>query len=141
MIIELAQFADMSALCSLCNQARATNGSFPETAFCSSQFIKSVEGERILVARVDGEIAGFASVWEKDSFLHHLYVLPKYQRKGVGNALLEECLSQFGSPMSLKCIEANIVARHFYETLGWHAAEKAEGPEGRYILYVRESAE
>lgn len=40
--------------------------------------------------------------------------------------------------MSLKCIEANVEACHFYEKLGWRQAEEAEGPEGKYFLYVKE---
>ncbi len=85
----------------------------------------------MLVARIAGGIAAFASVWEPENFLHHLYVLPQHQRQGVGGELLRHCTNTFGLPMSLECIEANVEACRFYENLGWQIAETAEG---RYFL-------
>lgn len=139
MILETVKEEDMPHLCVLFNEARAGNLSFPKTEYGIEEFLKFVEGERIVVARIDGDIVGFAAIWEPENFLHHLYVSPKYQRQGVGSTLLKYCISQCGLPMSLKCIEANSAANRFYEKHGWRVAEQAEGPEGRYFLYVRES--
>lgn len=136
MLIESFKRADVSALCALFNDARAANGNFPEQYFELSDFLKAVEGETILVARIGEEIAGFASVWEQDTFLHHLYVSPRFQRQGIGSRLLQACVKRFGLPMSLKCIESNAVACLFYERRGWRPREMADGPEGRYILYT-----
>jgi GNAT superfamily N-acetyltransferase len=138
MIVEAAKETEMPLLCSLFNQARAQNGSFPIEEYDLAKFLQVVEGEQILVARMVGEIAAFASVWEPENFLHHLYVAPQHQRQGVGGKLLKHCINKFGLPMSLKCIEANAEACCFYQKLGWRIAEKAEGPEGRYLLYVKE---
>jgi ribosomal protein S18 acetylase RimI-like enzyme len=140
MIVEAAKETDMPTLCELFNQARERNGSFPKEHYGVAEFLRVIEGETILVTRIGGEIVGFASVWEPDIFLHHLYVSPHYQHQGIGSALVEHCVSQFGLPMSLKCIESNIGACRFYEKRGWRCSEMAEGPEGRYVLYVRENA-
>lgn len=138
MFIELAKKIDTPTLCALFNEARSENSSFPETAFDLTEFLKIVEGEKILVARMNGEIAGFASVWVRDTFLHHLYVLPRFQRQGIGGELLQKSVSLFGLPMSLKCLESNADACRFYEKMGWRPSETAESQEGRYVLYIRE---
>ena len=138
MLIEPAVDTDFPTLCALFNDARIDNGSFPNPKIELADFMTQVEGEKILVARIEKNIAGFASVWTKECFLHHLYVSPQYQRQGIGGRLLLECVRAFGLPMALKCVEANIPARNFYEKMGWRAIESADGPEGRYILYMRQ---
>lgn len=127
--------ADAAALCALYNGARQHNGSFPDEEVTLAGFLDAVAGETMLVARVAGKMAGFASVWEQGSFLHHLYVAPAFQRMGIGSDLLAACLQRFGIPMTLKCIQANEAACRFYENRGWLALETGEGAEGRYILY------
>ncbi|MGD2118231.1 MAG: GNAT family N-acetyltransferase [Chromatiales bacterium] len=138
MIVETAKETEMQVLCALFNQARMQNSSFPKVEYNFADFLQVVEGEQVFVARIAGDIAGFASVWEPENFLHHLYVSPLHQRQGIGGELLKHCVNMFGLPMSLKCIEANVEACHFYEKFGWRIAEKAKGPEGRYLLYVKE---
>jgi len=134
--IDWAAHADLPALCAIFNAARATNTSFHGVPFTRDDFIAATEGERILLARVDQDIAGFAAVWAPDRFLHHLYVAPRHQRQGIGRRLLNDCLERFGQPMSLKCLESNVGARRFYESNGWHAQDTAMGPDGPYVLYV-----
>ena len=95
-------------------------------------------GERVFIAVDKKIITAFASVWEAENFLHHLYVSPQFQSKGIGSVLLEKCIGELGLPMSLKCLESNFDARRFYEKRGWQAAESGPSPEGRYMLYVRE---
>ncbi len=139
MIIEAAGDADMAHLCALFNSARASNGSFPGRAYALDAFANAIEGECLLVGRIAGEIAGFASVWVPDAFVHHLYVAPRFQRQGVGRALLDHCVSRFGLPMSLKCLAANSTACRFYERQGWQIVERADGDEGPYFLYVSDT--
>lgn len=136
MNIDPASDEDANALCNLFNEARKTNPSFPRARYSLAEFSEAVKGEKILVARIHGEIAGFASVWEPETFLHHLYVAPRYQRNGIGRALVHSCVKEFGLPMSLKCIKANLDACRFYESLGWQAKEEANSPEGVYVLFV-----
>lgn len=136
-VIAPARDAELPVLCKLFNRARVVQDCFPEKEYTVSEFQEAIAGEQILTARVGDEIAGFASVWVPEIFLHHFYVSPHYQRQGVGAFLLKQCVRHFGTPMSLKCLESNVPARHFYEKQGWLALEVADGPEGCYLWYVR----
>jgi len=126
---------DLPALLNIFNLSRAANGSFPAPAYGMREFLAAIDGEDILVARIDKEIAGFVSVWRAENFVHHLFVLPKHQRKGIGKALISRCAHTFGLPLSLKCVAANTAACRFYEQSGWQPGSKAVGPEGPYIRY------
>ena len=118
---------------------QARNGALPG-AIGPGDFDRSIEGERVLVA-VQAEVPiGFASIWEPDNFLHNLFVHPRFQRRGVGNALLAACEKIFSGAPSLKCIKANTDARRFYESQGWVVSYEAEGPDGTYLLMQRARA-
>ena len=141
MKIEPSSPKDLPEILNIFNLSREENGSFPGRSYCMSAFQGAIEGEKILVARVAGEVAGFVSVWAQNNFLHHLFVSPKHQRKGVGKALISAIVREFGVPITLKCIKANTQARCFYENLGWQPREESIGPEGPYILYeLRETS-
>ena len=100
-------------------------------------FDRTIEGERVLVAVHADVPIGFASIWEADSFLHNLFVHPRFQGRGVGKALLAACEKYFSGVPSLKCIKANTGARSFYESQGWTVRFEAEGPDGTYLLMQR----
>lgn len=137
MKIEPGTNNDLSALCDIFNRSRDANGSFPKQLYTLDEFMAVIDGEEVLVARIGEELAGFVSMWKPDNFLHHLFVLPKFQRAGVGKMLVTESIHKFGLPMSLKCIKANTQACRFYERLGFQAQEEGVGPEGPYIHYCR----
>lgn len=88
-----------------------------------------------MVARCSGGLAGFVSVWTADLFLHHLYVTPSYQRRGIGQALIEHCIEHFGLPLSLKCLKSNTSACAFYERLGWRVVGEGDSVDGPYLMY------
>ena len=100
----------------------------------AGDFDAHTEGERILVAAVEGEILGFASVWEPDSFLHNLFVHPSALRQGIGRALLAGCGRYFSQPPTLKCLRANVRAAGFYRAQGWRVLREEGGPDGPYFL-------
>lgn len=129
---------DLPRLLDIFNLARDENESFLKQVYSMDEFLEVIEGEEILVARIGKELAGFVSLWQPDNFLHHLFVLPQYQARGVGKALVFESVRKFGLPMSLKCNKANTKACRFYEQLGWQAKEEGVGPEGPYINYYRD---
>jgi GNAT superfamily N-acetyltransferase len=131
-----AEADDDPALCALFNAARADCGHFPGPPFTAEAFDRVVAGEEILVARINGQIAGFAAVWLPDRFVHHLFVAPEHQHQGVGRALVAAWIERAGLPLELKCLEANLPARRFYETGGWQPRETAQGPDGPYVRYV-----
>ncbi|ELY4031985.1 GNAT family N-acetyltransferase [Cronobacter sakazakii] len=91
-------------------------------------------GETILVAQADGHRLGFASIAENDNFLHHLFVAPDAQGRGVGEALLEAVQARFTGTGALKCLEKNERALRFYARHGWVQEGHGDAPEGAYLL-------
>lgn len=104
------------------------------TLFRADDFDRDTEGEIIWVATNVTDPVGFISVWEPKNFIHNLFVHPKVIGKGVGSALLNECLKHIGRPASLKCGTQNIKARDFYLSKGWHIVSNGKGPDGKYHL-------
>ncbi|EPT8875380.1 N-acetyltransferase family protein [Cronobacter dublinensis] len=97
-------------------------------------------GETILVAEEDGHRLGFASLAEDDNFLHHLFVAPEAQGKGVGAGLLKAVQARFTSTGALKCLVKNTRALRFYAHHGWVREASGEAPEGTYdLLHFRQS--
>ncbi|MFC4246167.1 GNAT family N-acetyltransferase [Natribaculum luteum] len=89
-------------------------------------------GGGLLVARVDGDVVGFASFsLERGTFaldatrglLSNLYVRPAYRGRGIGTALLEateEELAQRGADVvTLEAMAKNDAARRFYRRNGY----------------------
>lgn len=86
-------------------------------------------GERVRVARRDGRIVGFVARGpaaahqghppERDEQLYALYVLSSCYGHGVGQALLDQALSE--RPAQLWVAKDNTRARRFYEKNGFTA--------------------
>ncbi len=66
-----------------------------------------VQDEQLWVAECGDVLAGFASVWVIDNFLHNLFVDPQWQGKGVGSLLLEQVQRSFKHSGTLKCLSRN----------------------------------
>lgn len=82
----------------------------------------------------DGRLKGFLSVYEADSFVHHLYVAPEFARQGVGTALLAFLHKRLPFPWRLKCVRANASALAFYSSLGWREVGSGDGEQGAYVV-------
>jgi len=98
-------------------------------------FDHDTKGEEILVARIDGQIAGFVSVWLPDNFIHHLYILKKYQRMGLGTCLIKSLRAKLKGKLTLKCVEYNETAVNFYRKNGWKVKSRGISEHGVYILF------
>lgn len=76
------------------------------------------------IIRVDGRDAGMLQTQERaeELFLVRLEILPAYQRRGAGTAvvraLVEQAAAQ-GKPVALRVLKGNIPARNFYQRLGF----------------------
>lgn len=112
------------------NSARRSAGCFRQGPVNQAEFERMLQGEVIHVAAIGDRIVGFVSVWEVDGFIHHLYVSPGFQGKGVGKALLRMCEGRYGLPLSLKCIRANHKALAFYRSNGWITRSYGSGSDG-----------
>ncbi|RAJ08996.1 GNAT family N-acetyltransferase [Arenibacter echinorum] len=107
----------------------------PKDSIDKSSFNQDTKGEYILVAKMENEIVGFASVWLQDSFLHHLYISNNFQGKGIGTMLLNKVIEKSNSDLALKCLKKNKLGIHFYLKSGWVAASEGISKEGEYILF------
>lgn len=101
-------------------------------------FDAATAGEIILVALLDGRAAGFASIWEPESFLHNLFVHPAFQSRGVGTALLDACAPHFRATATLKCLKLNRDALQFYRARGWTIRGDGAHDGGAYLLLGRD---
>ena len=105
--------------------------------FKLEDFKQSTAGETIFVAEDESStIVGFVSVWEQDAvpFIHHLFVAPNHQRKGIGELLMESLLTWLSPPYRLKCVSKNREALAFYHKHGWVEVGQGIGEDGEYLL-------
>ena len=135
MIIERFASANILQILEVFNESRLNTEGLPSTMTSVTSLQALTEGECIFVAKLNGKIAGFVSVWPDGNFVHHLYVLPEFQKQGIGNALIEKCRVSFGLPLRLKCGKNNRKARQYYENTGWLKESESIGPDGPYINY------
>lgn len=137
--LEIASFqeADRAALAQIYLETRrAAFYWWQPEHFQLEDFDRDTVGEMIFVARLKGEPVGFLAIWTFDSFIHHLYVLPKAQARGVGSKLLNVGLRALSRPARLKCLVANSRAVEFYSKQGWLLEETLDDdPMGAYHVF------
>lgn len=101
--------------------------------FQLTDFDRDTEGEQIWLAIVSAEVVGFISIWQADSFIHHLFVSPNSQRSGIGSMLLDIGKQNY-SELSLKCLLANQNAIGFYCSQGFKITATVESGLESYHL-------
>ena len=86
-------------------------------------FGKSLAGMLTLIAVIDGEEAGFASLKGAD-VIHMLFVAPEFARQGAATTLID-ALAKLAAARGARrlAVEASEVAKPLFEKLGF-AAEK-----------------
>lgn len=91
--------------------------------------------EEVQFAAVDdaGRVLGFVSLYEPDSFVHHLFVDPELHGRGVGRALLAHAVAQAGGRATLKCQTRNERALGFYRGLGWTEVAAGVSDIGEWV--------
>ncbi|MCG9639899.1 GNAT family N-acetyltransferase [Vibrio sp. Isolate34] len=105
--------------------------------FKLSDFDQDTQGEQMWMAVSGEKVLGFVSVWEPESFIHHLYVCPQTLRSGMGSALLNTCKEHY-SVLKLKCLTSNENAIGFYHSQGFViSSTKGEGLERYHLMTYR----
>lgn len=84
-----------------------------------ADFNHDSKGEALFVAEIDGQIAGFVSLYRVMDFIHLLFIAPEYRRQGVGHALLTVMRREAKGPLTLKCVMTNEDALKFYASEGF----------------------
>ena len=135
-VVRPATVYDRPALTDFYRQTLAIADWIPAAAKETADFEHDTVGERVLVAvNPANEPIGFVSVWEPESFIHHLYVREAEWGMGVGRSLLAHLRPLVRRPWRLKCLTANARALGFYRALGWRELETGMCVEGEYILF------
>ncbi len=83
---------------------------------------KLERGQIVLVAEINGRLAGFGELKPEQNELVALYVNPDFGRQGVGSAILRE-LERIAREHTLPCLhmDASLTAVQFYEAHGFRA--------------------
>lgn len=82
-------------------------------------------GQEVLVAEVSGSVVGYVSYTGCE--LSNMYVLPAYQRQGIGSELLAAVLQRTPPDVELWVFEANADAIRFYERNGFETVSRTSG--------------
>jgi len=78
-----------------------------------------------VVATLEDEVIGFA-IFGK-GWLHHLYVNPVHQGRGLGSDLLADVKARSAGVLQLWTFEPNRGGRRFYERRGFTCVERTDG--------------
>ena len=129
--------ADLAACAALYERvARDTFTWFESSELTDQPFWEAAPHEALYVAELDGHLAGFASVYAPDNFLHSLYVEEGARGRGVGSALFDHVCLYSGGVLSLKVQKRNPRAIYFYLKRGLVIASDGDvdWPGGGWFL-------
>ena len=82
--------------------------------------------DQVWVVEIDRRPAAFMAM--ENEFIDQLYVHPRYQRRGIGNALLDFARSRCPEHLWLYTLQSNLNARAFYEKNGFSAVKFGFSP-------------
>jgi len=114
----------------------------PEKIAWRAELIRTQQGTKVWVARVDDKVVGFsiASEGDLENRLGALYVASNSRRIGAGRRLMEQALSWLGreKDISLEVVPYNETAIAFYEQFGFQRgdalpASRPSFPNGKVL--------
>jgi putative acetyltransferase len=89
--------------------------------------------ERVHVAELDGQIAGFLAVKDRGSgqgYLHEIFVAPECQGQGIGSTLMALAKELAPAGLRLHTLQRNTRAAAFYEHHGFVVVSTGIGRVG-----------
>ena len=123
--IRLARTDERDALEALQRRASLALGEYNEQLEAEPDAIElpmaMIERDEVIVAELDGEVAGFAVVFlgEEEAELDGLFVEPEHWRRGVGSALVDVATHDARKRGLSLMVVANPSALEFYEKCGF----------------------
>ncbi len=107
-----------------------------DEAWQAAYFQKHFDPAVLKIIQYRGEDVGVLYVQERaeELFLVSLEILPAYQRRGIGTAVIRELIAEGkrqGKPVALQVLKANRSARSLYQRLGFGVTGENEN---HYIM-------
>ena len=95
--------------------------------FQERRFRESYDHTETQVMLVHGRAVGLLRVSERESatFIDQIEIVPEYQGRGIGTALINNVLAR-GRPVELDVLKVNVDARRLYERLGFRVTGETE---------------
>ena len=95
--------------------------------FQERRFRESFDHTKTQVVVKDGHAIGLLGVSECEwaTFIDQIEIVPEYQGRGIGTALINNVLAR-GCPVELDVLKVNVDARRLYERLGFRVTAETE---------------
>lgn len=121
---------------------------FREPVLSAEDLLENFQRMTFYVCKTEGRIVGVAALYVESEGIGRIrwvYVLPQYQRKGIGTALLTHLEREAGK-MDLKRLrlltaEKAYWAVNFYVKLGYSVTDRIERPWGFDVSLEKELSE
>jgi len=118
---------------------------FREPVLSLTELLRDFERMSFYVYKSEGRIVGVAALeveGEERGRIHWVYILPEYQRRGIGTALVRY-VEQKAKEIGLKRLRLLTVGQadwavSFYKKLGYALADKVERPWGFDVFMEKE---
>ncbi|MBS1492900.1 MAG: GNAT family N-acetyltransferase [Bacteroidetes bacterium] len=122
--------SDWQAISKIHDEARLDelSGTVDLNAFIpleKAAFAEGLFGGEILVAEIEGEVAGFIGFNKKT--IDWLYVSPAHYRKGIGRILIEYVLEKAEGDLRIAVLKNNIAALELYKKMGFKEERTFKG--------------
>ncbi|MBC3916908.1 GNAT family N-acetyltransferase [Undibacterium sp. CY18W] len=96
----------------------------------------AISRDEVIWVAVDAQdqVLALLAVQQERAYIHHLYVHPRAQGRGLGRALLVFLQTHMAFPWRLKCVLNNKAGMAFYQRLGWLELQQGHGADGLFVL-------
>lgn len=100
---------------------------------------KDIENGSVGMIRADGKIV--ATGCSKENHITRVYVLPEYQKRGLGTQIMNTLETRIGEAYGSVYLDASLPAAALYEKLGFHTVKHERYPLQNEVVLVYEIME